>query len=82
MRRGRSACRLTFELSRAQRRGAWPVRRMICIKRCTGQVPCRCASALERGVRPHSRLFVVGGVVLFTDKLTVPTGQVVLAHFD
>ena len=46
-------CGLTFELSRAQRRGAWPAKGMIDNGRFAGQVPCRCASALERGVRPH-----------------------------
>jgi hypothetical protein len=44
---------LTFELSRAQRRGAWPARGRIDHQRLAGQVSCRCASALERGVRPH-----------------------------
>jgi hypothetical protein len=48
-------CGLTFELSRAQRRGAWPAKRRIHSERFAGQVPCRCASALERGVRPHSQ---------------------------
>lgn len=43
--------RLMFELSRARRRSAWPARRRIHSERLAGQVPCRCVSAHERGVR-------------------------------
>lgn len=49
-----SLCRLTFELSRERRYGAWPAERMMNqsgkrAKRHAG------ASRLERRVRPHSQ---------------------------
>jgi hypothetical protein len=47
-------CRLTFELRRARRRGAWAAEPMIDKGGSAAQAPRRWASPLERGVRPHS----------------------------
>jgi len=46
---------LTFELSRWLRQAALPVRPMMNQGGRTGKAACRRQSALERGVRPHTR---------------------------